>query len=158
MFGNLSDVGVLLIIMGFILFNTRFIEGRRKLDKKDSILIGIAQAAALAPGISRSGVTITVGLLRKIRKEQVFVFSFMLAIPAIIGATAYELYQSGMTDLGSYAYAVSFEMLVGAAVAAVVGYLSLKVLKDFIIKESFYKFGYYCWAVGFLVLLYTFFA
>lgn len=150
-FSRLYDVGMLMMLMGFVLYNTRFVGGERKLGVKDALLVGIAQAVALFPGISRSGTTISMALVRKVRKEQAFAFSFMLAIPAIIGASALEIYRTGLTN-----YAITPAMLVGFGVAAVVGYVSLDILKQFVMKKKFYKFAFYCWAVGILVLTYSF--
>lgn len=149
-FNSLHFVGALMLLMGFILFNTRFFEGSRKLDGKDATIIGLAQAVSLLPGISRSGITISTGIIRKIRKEQAFVFSFMLSIPVIIGASAFELYQANLAN-----YAVTPEMLVGAAVAAVVGYASLHLLRRVILETRFYRFAFYCWGVGLMVLAYN---
>jgi undecaprenyl-diphosphatase len=150
-FGNLHDVGVLMVLMGFILFNTRFVKGEKKMGLIDAFWIGIAQATALAPGISRSGTTISMALMRKVRKEQAFVFSFMLSIPAILGANAYEMYRSGF-DFS----AITPEMGMGVVIAAMVGYATLDMLRKFVLESRLYKFSYYCWAVGFLILAYTF--
>jgi undecaprenyl-diphosphatase len=151
-FGNIHDVGVLMVLMGFILFNTRFVKGERKMSLLDAFWIGVAQATALAPGISRSGTTISMALMRQVRKEQAFVFSFMLSIPAILGANAYELYKGGF-DLT----ALTPEMGLGVVIAAIVGYATLDMLRKFVLEGRLYKFAYYCWAVGFLILAYTFF-
>lgn len=151
MFQSIHDVGILLVLMGFILFNTKLARGKRKLNLKDAAYVGLAQAASLAPGISRSGITISAALTRGIRKEQAFIFSFMLAIPAILGASVLELYNANLAN-----YTITAEMWVGAVVSAVVGYISLIILRDFLLKGEFYKFGVYCWVVGFSVLLYSF--
>lgn len=150
-FQNIHDVGILMIIMGFILSNTRYAKGERKLELKDAVHIGLAQVPALLPGISRSGTTISVALMRGVRKRQAFTFSFMLAIPTILGANIYELYKANLAN-----YTITAEMWTGAAVAALVGYLSLTLLEGLLVNDRFYKFGFYCWAVGFVVLLYSF--
>lgn len=150
-FGRLYDVGMLMVLMGFILYNTRFVKGDRKLGLKDAALVGVAQAAALFPGISRSGTTISMALIRKVRKEQAFTFSFMLAIPAIIGASLLELYRASLTH-----YVFTPPILVGFAVAAVVGYVSLDILRTFVMKRRFYKFAFYCWLVGILTVFASF--
>lgn len=150
-FGRLYDVGMLMLLMGFILFNTRFARGERKLNMKDATLVGVAQASALFPGISRSGATISMALMRRVRKETAFVFSFMLAIPAILGATALELYWAGSSH-----YIITPDMVVGFIVSAVVGYMSLDIFRQFVMKKKLYKFAFYCWVVGLLVLFYSF--
>jgi len=111
----------------------------------DSILVGIAQAFALIPGLSRSGLTISTGLFRGLDKESVFKFSFLLAVPAVIGGNLLELNQ-GLGEVG-------LEMVVGTVIAAVVGYLSLKFLFRTLQKGKFYWFSVYCWVVGVILLL-----
>jgi undecaprenyl-diphosphatase len=150
-FGRLYDVGMMMILMGFILYNTRFAKGERKLGMKDATFVGVAQAAALLPGISRSGTTISMALMRKIRKEQAFAFSFILAIPVIMGASALALYRANLTH-----YIITADMWVGFVVAGVVGYMSLDVLRQFVMKRRLYKFAFYCWVVGILVIFASF--
>jgi undecaprenyl-diphosphatase len=148
LFQDMNNIAMLFIIMGFILINTRSRDGNEKMKMVDAVVIGIAQALAIVPGISRSGITISTSLIRGIRRRQAFIFSFYLAVPAILGASAYELYRAG-----AISYAITPEMWVGTFVAAVVGYVSLAILKDTIERSNFYRFGYYCWAVGFSLVL-----
>lgn len=148
LFQDMHNISMLFIIMGFILINTRNQDGNKKLNLYDAVAIGSAQAFAIVPGISRSGVTISTALIRGVRRRQAFIFSFLLAVPAILGASAYEIHRAGAID-----YDITPEMWVGTAVSAVVGYASLMILKDSIERSNFYKFGYYCWALGFLLLL-----
>ena len=143
LFSNLFVVGIALIITGILLFLTKYSRGRRKLNVFDSLFVGIAQAFALIPGLSRSGLTISTGLFRGLDKESVFKFSFLLAVPAVIGANLLEL---NVLEL-------ELEMVVGALIAAVVGYLSLKFLFRTLQKGKFYWFSVYCWVVGVVLLL-----
>jgi undecaprenyl-diphosphatase len=152
-FGQLYDVGMLMLLMGFILYNTRFVKGHRKLNMKDAVVIGVAQTISLLPGISRSGVTIAAGMMRKVDKEQAFVFSFMLAVPVIVGAAGYELYRAG---LGVGDYIITSDMWVGFSVAAIVGYMSLDMLRSFVMRQKLYRFAFYCWIVGILVIAASF--
>ena len=90
LFSNLKAVGIALLFTGILLLLTRFSEGKRELKIIDSIIIGFSQALAIIPGLSRSGATISTGLLLGLDKKQVTTFSFLLVIPAIIGATILE--------------------------------------------------------------------
>lgn len=159
-FDSLLVVGASLVVTGFILYSTKFFSGEgtreeereRDIGFKDSLVIGISQAASILPGLSRSGLTISSALFRKIGKRQAFAFSFLLAIPAIVGANLFELYK----DAGSEGVAaVGIETLLGAATAAIVGYASLKVLDDILERGRFHMFAYYCWFAGAAVLVYS---
>lgn len=156
LFNSLIAVGAALIITGSVLYFTKFFQsvGRKILDTQNAFFVGIAQAFSLIPGISRSGITISSAFFKKIDRQQAFTFSFLLAIPAIIGANVFELYRATVNlNLG----AISFEMIAGAVIAAVVGYLSLKFLWGILRKGRFYFFAYYCWIVGIVVLIYAYF-
>ena len=155
LFNSLIATGSALIITGSILYFTKILRSRieKTLNYTNAFFIGIAQAFSLLPGISRSGITISSALFRRINKQQAFTFSFLLAIPAIIGANAFELYRA-TTDLSLGA--VGFESIVGAVVAAVVGYLSLKFLWGILNKGKFHFFAYYCWIVGIVALIYAY--
>lgn len=150
LFNSLFAVGMALLITGFVLYITKFFKNGQTLNSKNVLFIGISQAASLIPGISRSGITISSALFKKIDRQQAFSFSFLLAIPAIIGANAYALYRATVLDLGT----ISFEMIIGTASAAIVGYLSLKFLRDIVKKGKLYLFAYYCWILGIILLMY----
>ncbi len=156
LFNSLVAVGSALIITGSILYFTKIFRGRveKRLNSKNAFFVGIVQAFSLLPGISRSGITISSALFRKINRQQAFVFSFLLAIPAIIGASVFELYRA---TVNLNLAAIGFEMVAGAVIAAVVGYLSLKFLWGILNKGKFYFFAYYCWIVGMVALIYAYF-
>jgi undecaprenyl-diphosphatase len=143
-------VGVSLIITGILLYFTKNKNGKNKLSFSDSLLIGFAQAIALVPGISRSGSTISMGLLRDIGKKNIFEFSFLLSIPAIIGANLFEIAKFGIKN-----NTLLIPMITGTVIAGIIGYLSLKFLFKTIQKEKFYLFSYYCWVVGIILISYT---
>jgi undecaprenyl-diphosphatase len=147
LFSDLMTVGISLIVTGLILFPTRNLKGRRRLGLSDSIFIGISQMFALIPGLSRSGITISTGLFRGIDKESVFRFSFLLSIPAILGASLLELLRNPVTE-------ASFEPLfVCIITSAIVGYLSLRFLHTLLKQGKLYYFSFYCFIVGLLVLI-----
>ncbi len=143
---NLLVVGVALLITGFVLF----VSERRKTDRElsflDSLLIGTAQGIAITPGISRSGVTIATGLLRRVKKEIAFKYSFLLSVPAIIGATVMESRDLVVSNVDVVA------LFLGAIISMIVGYVSLKFLQKVVMKERFHLFAYYCWVVGLITV------
>ena len=149
-FSNLFVVGIALVLSGFIIFFSEKRLGKKKITLLDSFLIGIAQAIALIPGISRSGVTISVGLLGRIDRHKVFNYSFLLAIPAILGATIFE---SKELILGTIDPIL---LSLGIIISTAIGYVSLIFLNKIIIMEKFHLFAYYCWLFGILVIFFVF--
>jgi undecaprenyl-diphosphatase len=149
LFQSLFLVSIALIINGILLFLTKFSKDKKEMSYLDSLFVGFAQAFALIPGISRSGATISTGLLRGVKKEYVFKFSFLLSIPAVLGANIWELSTTiiNNTNLDFTSY------LIGMIVAAVVGYVSLRFLFRILKKEKFYLFSAYCIALGLILLL-----
>ncbi len=145
LFYSAKTAAFMLLITGAILALSRFIpEGKKKrVGILNSILIGIAQAAAIIPGISRSGITIVCGLLCGLEREVSARFSFLLSIPAILGAFLLEI-----KDAKSFSI---FPILIGTSVSAIVGFLSLKFLIDTIKRGKLYYFSFYCFLVGIFV-------
>ena len=130
-------VSIMLVVTGCILFSTRLTfakKGRRENPSiTGSLMIGLAQAVALLPGISRSGSTISTGLFAGIRKEKAARFSFLLSIPAIAGAAVLKL-----GDIGESGIELPL-IIVGLVVSAVTGYFALRLLLSFL---SLKQFGY----------------
>ncbi len=116
----------------------------------DSLLIGLAQGAAISPGLSRSGVTITAGLLLGLRPELAFRYSFLLSIPAILGALAIEAYHVGGNHPGWDLVAVGFFS------AFLVGWIALRVLRSLVGRGKLFYFAPYCFAVGTIVFVLAF--
>ena len=115
----------------------------------DALWIGIAQAAAIFPGVSRSGMTIVAGRQRGVSPGDAARFSFLLSAPAIAGATLLE----GATAFGSGALAeagglVALELTVGFLAAFVAGTFALRWVFDWLARERFHQFGWYCLSVG----------
>ena len=144
---NMLVVGVALLITGFILFVSERKKADRELNYLDSLLIGTAQGIAIAPGISRSAATISSGLLRRVKKEVAFRYSFLLSIPAIIGATVMESRDlvAGNVDV--------LPLFLGTIISLVVGYISLRFLRKVVWKGKFHLFAYYCWIVGLITVV-----
>ena len=155
--GNIYFVAGALIVTGFLLFASDRVKKGRKTERSakllDVLLVGIAQAIATCPGISRSGTTITAGCFVGFDRTYAVRFSFLLSIPAVLGAnilTLKDAIQENsiiVSDIPVY--------LVGVAVAAVVGYICIRLLKMIADKGKFGWFAYYCWAVGLIVLALT---
>ena len=145
---NFLSVGLALLITGFVLFVSERRKTNRELSYLDSLLIGTAQGIAVAPGISRSGVTIATGLVRGVKKEIAFKYSFLLSIPAVIGATAMESKDLVANNVDMLA------LFLGAIISTIVGYISLKLLQRVVMKEKFHLFAYYCWIVGMITVFF----
>ncbi|PIO06674.1 undecaprenyl-diphosphatase [Candidatus Woesearchaeota archaeon CG08_land_8_20_14_0_20_43_7] len=146
-FNSLLVVGIALIVTGIFLSVCERKEGKRSLDTKNAFLIGIAQGVAIIPGISRSGSTIGTALLLGIKKETAARYSFLLAIPAIIGAGIFEgkeIIFSSMDWL---------PVIAGVLTSAIIGYLCIKLLLRLIAKRKFHLFSIYCILVGVISII-----
>jgi undecaprenyl-diphosphatase len=139
--------GCMLLVTGTVLWLTKGRPSRSKgMDKMgiiDALIVGLGQGFALIPGISRSGITISFGLFRGMEREWSGRFSFLLAIPAILGALLVEFRMPSELN-GDEAVSI----VVGTVVAIVVGYLSLKTLMHLVRRGNLAAFSYYCWGVG----------
>ena len=112
----------------------------------EALLIGTAQGIAIIPGLSRSGLTISVALLFGLRREKAFSYSFVLSIPAILGAVGLKLFTESYALVPS---GVEFVEILGAvAVSMVVGYFALKLLQRILVVKKFHLFAFYCWLMA----------
>lgn len=149
-FNSLKMVGVSLLITAFLLFSTRLIKSATKkifeVNILDAILIGIMQAIALLPGVSRSGSTMVGGLWRKLDQKTSFVFSFYLAVPAILGAAVLKMRK--IENIGME----SGLMFMGFIVSSLVSYLALIILHKVVVSNKLAIFGYYCLFLGMITL------
>lgn len=149
-FDSMSLVAGALMFTGLILLVTKWLTGRgKKISVGSGFLMGCAQALAIIPGISRSGATISTGLVLGLGARDAARFSFLLAIPAICGAgtlTGIDLMQGGLESISSLA-------LTGAFLSSfLVGVAALKWLLGLLESGKFYWFGIYCFLVGGLTL------
>lgn len=154
LFTNITFVSCALIVTGFILFFSDRMSHGHKTAKSakvsDALIVGIAQAIAVVPGISRSGATISTGMLCGYDRRFAVRFSFLLSLPAVLGATILELkdaLEAGFDTSMLPAY------LVGMATAAVVGFFAIHLVNALAKRGKFGKFAYYCWAVGLVTLI-----
>ena len=155
--GNIYFVAGALIVTGFLLFASDRVKKGRKAEWSarllDVFLVGVAQAIATCPGISRSGTTITAGCFVGFDRKFAVRFSFLMSIPAILGANILTL-KDAITENTIIVSEIPV-YLVGVAVAAVVGYACIRLLKMIADKGKFGWFAYYCWAAGLIVLALT---
>jgi undecaprenyl-diphosphatase len=147
-FNNTRTIGYSLIITSVLIFLSRYPKQKEKqLTLKSIILIGIAQVIALFPGISRSGTTISAGMMQGIKKDEAAKFSFLMFIPAIVGATILEL--KDISEVTLYIY----PLIVASVATVITGFFSAKLLLIIIRKNRFSNFGWYCMGVGLLVVI-----
>ena len=151
---NMVFIGCALIVTGFLLFASDLMRKGKKTERHatwtDALMVGVGQALATMPGISRSGMTITAGCFCGFERRFAVRFSFLMSIPAILGANILSIadaLEAGVNwaELPMY--------LVGVVVAAVTGYLCIRLLKMIADKGRFGFFAYYCWGVGVLTLV-----
>ncbi len=149
-FESIKMVSFSLIFTGVILFLSRKRNNKKsKINYKNSLLIGIFQALAIIPGISRSGITISTGLLLGMNAKDAARFSFLLAIPAISGAGLITA-----IDMLDQPVLISFNIMFAALASSfVVGYLSLKWFLRILENGKLHFFGFYCIAIGLIILL-----
>lgn len=152
-FSNLPLVGIMLLVTGTLLWITRGLKTAGRLVSglgvKDALLVGLVQGLAILPGISRSGSTISAALLLGIDREVAGRYSFLLSIPAIVGAIVLG-FKSGLLEKSSASAAA---LIGGTFAAALVGYLALIFLLKIIKHGKFYLFSPYCWLAGILALI-----
>ena len=137
MFSKSDFIMYSFLITAFLLLMSKFIRVKRINIFIAVFIIGIFQGIAIIPGLSRSGLTISIALILSLGFEFSFRFSFLLSIPAIIGAIGLELLT---TNLYSINYTVYF---IGLVFAFITGLIALKILKRIVLKHRFYVFSYY---------------
>ena len=153
---NMLFVGVALLFTGCLLFASDRVGRGRKTERTasllDVLLVGVAQAIATCPGISRSGTTVSAACFLGFDRKFALRYSFLMSIPAILGANILSLKDAiaaGIPDGQLPVY------LAGVAVSALVGYACIRLLRFIAEKGRFGWFAYYCWAVGALTLILT---
>jgi undecaprenyl-diphosphatase len=150
LFSSVILVLIMLSITGVIMIISRFLPVADKpLKTPNSFIIGIAQAFAILPGISRSGSTIVTALAFGINRENAAKFSFILSIPAVLGATI--LKTKDLLDMPP-AQSEIIQLIIGAFAAFVSGYLAIIWLIDLVKKGKLEWFGYYCIFISILGL------
>lgn len=151
LFTSVRGAAVQLMVTGAILLWSRE-RGQRGLTDAtllDGVALGVAQAVAIVPGISRSGVTIVAGLVLGLRRVEAARVSFLMGVPAIVGASLFSLKDLDRAAPAGFSGA---DLVAGFAVAAVVGAAAIAWLMQFVRRGRLVWFGLYCWAVGLAVL------
>ncbi len=155
LFNSVIYVGFFLIITGLLLWGAERVKPGEKdvkdISFKNALIIGIAQGIAIAPGISRSGATIAAGLFSGLNRELAARFSFLLSIPAILGAALVQA-----KDITSFDASLVV-LLAGFLSAAIFGYLAIKLLLKIIKERTLMIFAYYCWIVGIIAIILSLF-
>ena len=151
-------LAILMALLGLALFVAeriaRHLRGMESITLKDAVLIGIAQAFAIFPGVSRSGSTITAGLALGLQRESAARFSFLLSAPIIAGAGAKSLYDI-VKGIGAGTIAPNELVLfpIGVVAAGVSGFLCIKYLLRYLQSHSTDIFVYYRWALAAVIIL-----
>jgi len=151
-FTSVFVVGVAWLVTAALLLISHFFRqgktGVEKLGAGQALLVGVFQAVAIVPGLSRSGATIVGGMIGGLDRETAARFSFLIAIPAIVGAGLLELLDAPPLPAG-FAPAA----LLGFAASVVVGYLALRLLLRFVRQGRLHWFGFYCMLVGIIAIV-----
>lgn len=148
LFEKTAYLGFCFIFTAIVLFSTKYLRVKKIGVFPAAFIIGVCQGIAIMPGVSRSGMTIAAALILGLGFEFSFRFSFLLSIPAILGAVLLEWdkipWQGGFWP----------QLLLAVLAAALFGFLALGLLKKIMVREKFHYFGIYLLAVGILTLLF----
>lgn len=155
---NTYFVGGALLVTGLLLFFCDRLRKGRKNERNativDVLVVGAGQAIATCPGISRSGMTISMGCIRGFDRRFAVRFAFLLSIPAVLGANILEI--KHVVEAGIEPKMIP-ACLLGLVAAAVSGYLSIRLVRMVTDKGKFGAFAYYCWAVGAITIILSIF-
>lgn len=158
--GNVLLVSAMLLITGVVLFySDRATKKSGEVTSANAAFLGVVQAIAIMPGISRSGSTIATAVMLGIDREKAARFSFLMVLPLIFGAMAKEF--KDYLDLSEVdqasALLLDSTMFVGFFAALIAGYFACKWMIAIVKKSKLSYFAYYCWAVGFVGIVYSLF-
>lgn len=150
--GNLSFVGAMLIVTALLLY---FADKSKSTDKQvgffHSIIIGISQAIAILPGVSRSGATISTSVLLGVDKEKSARFSFLMVVPLILGKMAKDIFSGDL----SFTSTESLPLLFGFISAFMIGIIACKLMIKIVKNSKLKYFAFYCIFVGISIILYS---
>ena len=153
---NTYFIGVAFLITGGILYLSDRMMNGKKTEKNmsvgDAIKIGLVQAIATLPGISRSGSTITAGMAVGLNRSFAVKFSFLMSLPAVLGATLISLIDAINEGVDASRFPA---YLLGMVIAGITGYFAIKLVKLLSEKGKFGKFCYYCFAAGIVTIILT---
>lgn len=154
-FSSIGSVGVALVFTGLVLTATRLVRGGAgEVGIGSAIVMGLAQALAVLPGVSRSGMTLASSRVMRLSADRAAEFSFLMSAPPIVGALALAMMRPLPAASSGSAEEVSWGLSIfGGIVAAVVGYYSLKLLLSSLRSDRFWLFGPYCIVAGVVCLM-----
>jgi undecaprenyl-diphosphatase len=160
--GNFILISIALLLGGliFIYLEKIFMKKKSRVENMiekneisivDAFVVGVAQALAIIPGVSRSGATIVAGILRGISKATIIEYTFLLAIPTLLAATFYDAYKSReiFSELSSYG-----ELIIGFSLSFIVAFVTLYLLKKYLPRISLTFFGWYRIILSILILIF----
>ncbi len=154
LYQNTFFIAFALAVTGLLLFLSdrmnRGTKTARNATMLDALLVGVAQAVAVVPGLSRSGTTISAGLARGFDRTFAVKFSFLLSIPAVLGANLLSIVDAAKAGIDTKLLPV---YLVGVLVAMISGYAAISLLRYIARKGRFGAFAYYCWGAGIVTLI-----
>jgi undecaprenyl-diphosphatase len=151
---TLLIIGITFLIGAVLVYCSKFgKETKPQISYKTAALMGAAQGAAVFPGLSRSGSTISTGLLLGSKREMVFKFSFLASIPAIIGDILVEAYLQRGNFVAESAFFNPLDLAVGLIVAALTGYIAIVLVRRFVLNKKFYYFSSYMVVLGVLLII-----
>jgi undecaprenyl-diphosphatase len=150
-FRNPALIGVMLIVMGIVLYYAdKKSMKKTKLEDigmKRSIIVGVSQIFAIIPGVSRSGITMSTGRVLGIEREAIAKFTFLMSAPIILGDALYHAAKMGTVPVDKASF------LVAILTAAIVGFLSIRFLLDYLKNKGFGIFAVYRFALGAIVIV-----
>ena len=156
LYGNVVFIGCALLVTGTLLFiSDRMAKGTktaRNATMLDALVVGIGQAIAVVPGLSRSGTSISAGLIRGFDRSFAVRFSFIMSIPAVLGANIISIKDAMEAGIDTSLMPM---YIGGTIVAAVSGYFAIRLVNMLADKGKFGNFAYYCWGVGAAALVAT---
>ena len=145
LFSEMRIIGIALLVNAALLFGTQFMHTKHIITFPKALTIGLAQALSIIPGISRSGITAATGFYLNLRREEIISFAMMLALPIMLGATAYMAVTTPFSH-------ITIPMIIGFFVAFVCGYIAIHILIQKILKGTFSTFWLYCAIIGVILL------
>ncbi len=156
LYGNVIFIGCALLVTGTLLFvSDRMARGHKTAKNAtmvDALIVGIGQAIAVCPGLSRSGTSISAGMLRGFDRSFAVRFSFIMSIPAVLGANIISIKDAMEAGIDTSLMPM---YIGGTIVAAVSGYFAIRLVNMLADKGKFGNFAYYCWGVGAAALVAT---
>ncbi|MFQ6127514.1 MAG: undecaprenyl-diphosphate phosphatase [Thermoplasmata archaeon] len=152
LFDNLFVISAALVITGIVLTLTLLPKRKKEfMNAQDALSVGIAQGISLIPGISRSGFTIATGMLGGVDRQLAARYSFLLSVPAILGAATFEL----LEVISSQTFPDPFPLALAFLSSLLFGYLSIKALWFIVTRAKLHYFSVYCFLIGGAILLHT---